>query len=101
MNHETNMAQGPVECRVRLCRDCKHSMPEPRSEWNLRCMNPEVNARDSWALSSVQPHGSSARDEREKTWTLRGMAPCGMRGALWEPKRLANRRRRLYRLRPC
>jgi len=79
------IAQGPVEFLVRLCRDCKHSMPEPRSEWNLRCMNPEVNARDSWALSSVHPHGSSARDERETNMTMRGLKPCGMRGALWEP----------------
>ena len=85
MNHETHMAQGPVECRVRFCRDCKHHMPEPRSEWNLRCMHPTVTARDPWALAGAQPHGSCARDEREKTWTLRGLAPCGMRGALWEP----------------
>ena len=27
MNHETLMAQGPVECRVRLCRDCKNREP--------------------------------------------------------------------------
>ena len=75
-----------VEPTVRLCRDCRHSMPEPKSEWNLRCMHPEVNARDSWALASVKPHGSNARDERERKWTLRGLAPCGMRGALWAPK---------------
>jgi hypothetical protein len=79
------IAQGPVECRVKLCRDCKYSVPEPHSEWTLRCMHPLVNARDPWALAGSKPHGSCARDEREKTWTLRGLAPCGMRGALWEP----------------
>lgn len=68
---------------VKLCRDCKHHMPEPRSEWNLRCMHPEVNARDPWALAGAQPHGSDARSERERKWIL---APCGMRGALWDPK---------------
>lgn len=67
-----------------LCRDCKHSMPEPRSEWNLRCMHPEVNARDPWALAGSKPHGSDARSERERNWTIKGLSPCGMRGALWE-----------------
>ena len=87
MNEQTQPAvAGPVEPTVRLCRDCRHSMPEPRSEWNLRCMHPEVNARDPWALAGAQPHGSNARDERERTWTLRGLAPCGMRGALWARK---------------
>ena len=70
--------------KVKHCRDCKHSMPEPNSAWVLRCMHPEVNSRDPWALAGSKPHGSCARSEREKTWTLRGMSPCGMRGALWE-----------------
>jgi hypothetical protein len=77
---------GQVDCRVRLCRDCAHSMPEPGFEWNLRCMHPVVNSRDAWALAGAKPHGSNARNERERTWTLRGLAPCGMRGALWAPK---------------
>lgn len=67
---------------VKLCRDCRHSMPEPGSEWNLRCMHPEVNSRDPWALASPNPHGSCARDERERKW----FAPCGMKGKLWELK---------------
>lgn len=29
--------------------------------------------------------GSCAKSEREKTWSLRGRAPCGMRGALFDP----------------
>ena len=77
---------GQVDCRVRLCRDCAHSMPEPGFEWNLRCMHPAVNSRDAWALAGAKPHGSNARNERERTWTLHGLAPCGMRGALWAPK---------------
>ena len=75
-----------AEKTVKLCRDCKHSMPEPGSEWVLRCMHPEVNCCDPWALSSAKPHGSCARDERGRDWTLLGRSPCGMRGALWEPK---------------
>ena len=67
---------------VKLCRDCRHSMPEPGSEWNLRCMNPEVNKRDPWALAGSKAHGSNARDEREKKW----IGVCGMKGALWEEK---------------
>lgn len=72
--------------KVKLCRDCKHCMPEPGSEWTLRCMHPEVNCCDPWALAGAKPHGSNARDERGRDWTLQGRAPCGMRGALWEPK---------------
>lgn len=71
---------------VKLCRDCAHSIPEPGSEWVLRCMHPEVNARDAWALAGAKPHGSDARSERERKWTLQGLSPCGMRGALWELK---------------
>ena len=68
--------------KVNLCRDCRHSMPEPTSSWNLRCMHPEVNRRDYWALASADPHGSCARDERKRAW----FAPCGMKGKLWAPK---------------
>jgi len=67
---------------VKLCRECRHSMPEPGSEWNLRCMNAEVNKRDPWALAGSKAHGSNARDERTRKW----FSPCGMKGKLWEPK---------------
>lgn len=76
MNHEKP---------VKFCRDCKHHAPDPLCGWKLICMHPRVNARDSWALAGTQSYGSCARDERQKTWTLSGRAPCGMRGALWEP----------------
>jgi hypothetical protein len=66
--------------KVKLCKDCKHHMPEPGSYWNLRCMHPLVNSEDPWALSSGKPHGSSARDERGKKW----LGKCGMAGKLWE-----------------
>ena len=68
---------------VKPCRECRHSMPEPGSEWNLRCMNAEVNKRDPWALAGSKAHGSNARDEREKRWLT---GACGMNGALWEEK---------------
>ena len=66
-----------------LCKDCKYSKPEARSEWSLRCLHPAVNARDPWALSGaiVSDQGSSAREERERKW----FAACGMRGKLWTP----------------
>jgi hypothetical protein len=71
------------ETRVKLCRECRHSIPEPGSEWVLRCMHQEVNARDPWALSGAKPHGSCARSQRERTLFF---YPCGMKGKLWEPK---------------
>lgn len=67
---------------LRLCRECKYHMPEPGSSWNLRCMNPIVNGEDPWALSSAEPHGSSAKDERSKKWH----GKCGMPGRLWKNK---------------
>ena len=70
--------------KVKLCRDCRHAMPEPGSAWNLRCMHPSVNARDPYALSGAKPHGSDTISERSQNWTIRGRSPCGMRGALFE-----------------
>lgn len=67
---------------VKLCRECKHSTPDPDASWALRCMHPNVNAKDSYALGGSKPYGSNARNEREKGI----FAPCGMRGALWEEK---------------
>jgi hypothetical protein len=64
-----------------LCRDCKHCIPEPGSEWTLRCMHPVVNAGDPWALAGAKPHGSGCRDERARVGFF---APCGKPGKLWE-----------------
>lgn len=67
-----------------LCRDCKHSKPEPNSEWNLRCQHPIVNGADPWALSAASVgKGSDCRSERERK-TL--FAKCGMKGKLWASK---------------
>jgi len=65
-----------------LCKDCKYSKPEEHQAWNLRCHNPIINAKDSWALSSIDAGGSNCSAERERKWP----APCGRRGALWEEK---------------
>jgi len=66
-----------------FCRDCKHSESEERSEWNLRCQHPIVNAKDRYALSSTKVgRGSHCGDEREIGW----FKPCGQKGKLWEPK---------------
>lgn len=70
-----------------LCRDCKHSKPEVRSEWNLRCQHPRVNAGNSWALSNGGDYyGADCRGERERGGIRGVFAPCGMKGKLWEPK---------------
>lgn len=69
-----------------LCRDCRHSRPEPSSNWNNRCFHPKVVSRDSWALASNhegESCGTSCRDERGKRSPF---AACGMRGKLWEPQ---------------
>jgi hypothetical protein len=66
-----------------FCRDCKHSRHEKGSEWNLKCHNPLVNAKDPWALSCSKNHsGTSCLDERRIFW----FAICGTEGKLWEPK---------------
>lgn len=71
-----------------LCKDCKWSVPEEgsRSSWSLRCVNPIVNAEDSWALAAGDGRsaGSDPQSERRKTgWFF---VKCGMKGKLWEPK---------------
>lgn len=69
---------------VKFCRDCKWSRPEAERPWALRCMNPEVNRRDAWALSTGgESYGTDTSTERSLNWLI---GICGMRGALWEPK---------------
>ena len=69
-----------------LCKDCKWSTTEENRDWYLKCVNPIINAEDSWALSRVSgnnPYGSDTQRERSKTsW----FAKCGMKGKLWEAK---------------
>jgi hypothetical protein len=69
-----------------LCRDCKWSQPENRSDWNNVCTNPSVVAVHPWALANNReglPAWPQCHDERNKrSW----FAPCGIRGKLWEPK---------------
>jgi hypothetical protein len=77
--------------KVKLCRDCRHQMPTPGAEWNSQCLHPSVNAKNAYALANTGGNGfsasSSAKDERERGW----WSPCGMRGALWEPKQGASK----------
>jgi hypothetical protein len=69
-----------------LCRDCKWSISVEQRQWELRCINPKVNASDSWALSAgyeMWAIGTDCRAERDKTsW----FSKCGMKGKLWETK---------------
>lgn len=66
----------------KLCRDCKWSKARD-DDFELRCFNPIVNSKDSWALSSKNIHaGTHCRSEREFRW----FATCGMKGKQWEAK---------------
>jgi hypothetical protein len=67
---------------VKFCKECKWSRPETHSEWRLKCVHPEINSRDSWALARGSGDvGSDAQRERSNTsW----FAKCGMKGKLWE-----------------
>jgi hypothetical protein len=68
--------------KVKYCVQCVWSHVDPTSTWNLRCMHPIVNAKDSWSLSSLNIHGSSCQNERERTWL--DFPACGKVGKLWE-----------------
>ena len=68
---------------VKLCVECKWSKPEKGFEHNLRCLNPNVNRKDAWALSGTNYQGSSAYSERNKIGIF---SQCGMSGKLWESK---------------
>lgn len=76
----------------KFCKNCKWSQPEERSEWTLRCINPEVNSKDSWALSSSTTiSGTTCRDERNLGWFE--FPACGMKGKQYSPSMT-------YQLRP-
>ncbi len=67
----------------KYCSDCKHSAPEVNSEWNLRCLNKHVNARDEWALAATKiGKGTSCSSERARGY----FSACGRRGAQWEQR---------------
>lgn len=73
---------------VKLCRDCRYSIPEHNSDWNLYCLNPKVNSRDPYALAgNGEIIGTHARSERSRRVIWFNKNACGMRGALWEPKK--------------
>ena len=69
---------------VVFCNNCKFAEPDPSSTWQLRCHNPEVNRKDSWALGSgTVGRGTDCHTERGKTgW----FAICGIKGKRYEPK---------------
>lgn len=71
----------------KYCKDCKWSKwskPEENYNWNLRCVNPVVNSKDSWALSATSISGTNAREQRDRRWY--SFPACGMAGKLWEEK---------------
>jgi hypothetical protein len=66
----------------KFCKDCKHSMLEPKNEWNLVCQHPRVIGTNAFALARPTYRGTDCSGERQGGW----MAPCGKRGRLWEAK---------------
>ena len=69
--------------KPKFCKDCRWSVPEPKFEWNLKCLSPYVNADDPWALShNGHMSGTSCREERSRKW----FAVCGIKGRQWEAK---------------
>lgn len=84
-NMKSNIKQpaSRVFKRVKFCKDCDWSKPEYRSEWCNRCYNPQVVAKNNWALGNncdnEESCGVSCSDERNKKW----FAACGMKGKLW------------------
>jgi hypothetical protein len=66
----------------RFCKDCKWSMPEKNSDWNLKCVHPKVMSKDAWALAHATSPGVSCRDERKVQW----FPACGQTGHLFEVK---------------
>lgn len=76
-----------------FCRDCKWSRTEDgkAKSWSLRCVNPIVNSKDSWALSygytegeGYSSFGSGCREERELGFFQ--FPACGIKGKLYEPR---------------
>ena len=70
--------------KPKFCKDCKYSVPEKNSTWNLRCLHPVVNMDDAWALAGTEIRGTDCRSERELSrWHFR---TCNKTGRLWEAK---------------
>ena len=65
-----------------FCKDCKWAIPDGSASWSLRCINPKVNSKDSWALSSREiTRGTDCNRERDRHgW----FAACGIKGKQWE-----------------
>lgn len=69
--------------KVKFCKDCAYSQPDKHSTWTLRCVNPQVNASDEYALAYATFDGTSCVEQRRNTsW----FAKCGQRGKQWTPK---------------
>jgi hypothetical protein len=69
----------------KFCKDCMWSKPEKDSAWDLKCINPNVIAKDAWALAHATSPGVSCRDERKLTWIM--FPTCGMAGKRYEVKK--------------
>lgn len=66
----------------KFCKECEYSKPDLDSTWELRCINPNVNAESAWALASAIISGCSCRWEREKGF----FSACGKKGKQFKLK---------------
>ena len=73
---------------VKFCKDCIWSSISKSSDWELRCLNPIVNATNSYALSrtSISYEGTHCHVERDKGFF--SFPKCGMKGKLWKGKKI-------------
>ena len=67
-----------------FCTNCFWSESEKDSSWNLRCVNPDVNAKDAWALANKFISGTDCRSERERHWYQ--FPACGKAGKRYKSK---------------
>lgn len=62
----------------KFCKKCAWSEPDEKMTYTMRCLNPKVNAKDSYALSGLRINGTECHTERNKGWA--SFPACGMKG---------------------
>ena len=70
----------------RKCVDCLHSRPLYSNSLELRCFHPSVTAQEIQELAQSGGTGINTMHERDGDGWFLWKRPCGLRGALWEPK---------------
>ena len=69
---------------IKLCLDCKWSIPEENAAWILQCTHPKVIKSHANTLSAPKRNiGPSCFETRSQPWPF---DKCGRRGKLWSTK---------------